>query len=175
MPLISRNGHEFQQWPLLNREIARTVQCQSAILDGEVVCLDADGRPNFSALLFRRWAPHFCAFDVLAWNHRDMRALPLLVRKGCLLDVMPSVESRVRYVDHIHEQGAAFFDLACQRDLESIVAKWAHGTYQEGERTSWLKVKNPSYSQMENRHELFEDRGRSMSRRKASRPVLVLA
>ena len=84
-----------------------------------------------------------------------MRALPLLVRKGCLLDVVPSVESRVRYVDHIHEQGAAFFDSSCQRDLEGIVAKWAHGTSQEGERTSWLKVKNPAYSQVEDRHELF--------------------
>jgi hypothetical protein len=42
-------------------------------------------------------------------------------------------------------------------DLEGIVAKWSKGTYQcDGRGTSWLKVKNPEYSQIEGRHELFE-------------------
>jgi hypothetical protein len=36
--------------------------------------------------------------------------------------------------------------------------KWAHGTYQLGLATSWLKIKNPHYSQMEGRRELFEAR-----------------
>lgn len=45
--LVSRNGHDFKQWPSLNREIAGSVRCRSAVLDGEIVCLDPDGRSNF--------------------------------------------------------------------------------------------------------------------------------
>ncbi len=66
------------------------------------------------------------------------------------------------YLDHIAE-----------RDLEGIVAKWAHGTYQvDGRSTSWLKTKNGDYSQMAGRRELFDARGRRG--RKARVPALVL-
>ena len=44
-----------------------------------------------------------------------------------------------------------------ERDLEGVVAKWSKGTYQcDGRGTSWLKIKNPHYSHVEGRHELFE-------------------
>jgi hypothetical protein len=50
---------------------------------------------------------------------------------------------------------------ACDLDLEGIVAKWAHGSYQTDSRgTSWLKIKNPDYSQMVDRNELFDEPGR---------------
>jgi ATP-dependent DNA ligase len=52
-------GTEFKSWPQLADEIARVVRCQSAVLDGEVCCLDADGRSNFYRLLFHRERPHF--------------------------------------------------------------------------------------------------------------------
>ena len=40
------------------------------------------------------------------------------------------------------------------------MAKWARGTYQaDGRGTSWLKIKNPDYSQLEGRHELFDSGG----------------
>ena len=58
----------------------------------------------------------------------------------------------------------------------SIVAKWARGTYQSGGRTSWLKIKNPTYSQMEGRHDLFEARQSPMRPRRNRQPLsLVLA
>ena len=92
-----------------------------------------------------------------------MCGLPLLERKRRLREIMPSVEPRVRYVDHVHGTGTRFYELACERDLEGIVAKWARGTYQrDGAATSWLKIKNPGYSQAEGRQELFElRRGRT--------------
>lgn len=72
--------------------------------------------------------------------------------------------------------GAILFRLACERDLEGIVAKWAHGTYQtDGCSTSWLKIKNAHYSQMEGRRELFDTRRQRQTRgSKASVPALVL-
>ena len=49
------------------------------------------------------------------------------------------------------------FRLACEHDLEGVVGKWKLGTYRsDGAQTSWLKIKNPNYSQAEGRHELFE-------------------
>ena len=59
-------------------------------------------------------------------------------------------------LDAIPARGERLFELACQRDLEGIVAQWSLGTYQcDGRGWSWLKIKNPEYSQMEGRHELF--------------------
>ena len=163
--LVSRNGHTFRQWDSLTREIAASLRCRSAVLDGEIACLDPDGRSNFYRLLFRRDQPFYCPFDVLMLDGEDLRGVPLLERKRLLLDVMPQIESRVRYVDHVHETGVRFFELACERDLEGIVAKYTRGVYQTNHAiTSWLKVKNPHYSQAEGRAELFEQR-RSPERR----------
>jgi hypothetical protein len=42
--------------------------------------------------------------------------------------------------------------VVCERDLEGIVGKWRHGRYQtDGRRTSWVKIKNPDYTQMRDR------------------------
>jgi len=58
---------------------------------------------------------------------------------------------------HLAERGRDLCRVACERDLEGIVGKWAHGTYQtDGRRTSWVKIKNPKYTQIRDRHELFQ-------------------
>lgn len=77
---------------------------------------------------------------------------------------MPRIDYRLLYLDHIRERGRALFDAACANDLEGIVGKWIEGTYQtDGRVTSWLKVKNSKYTQMRDRHELF-DAGRYQRR-----------
>jgi ATP-dependent DNA ligase len=88
---------------------------------------------------------------------------------------MPTVESHVRLVEHVKARGVDFFRVACEHDLEGIVAKWRGGAYQSGPRTSWLKIRNPEYSQWENRRELFEARRDNASRRaRWVRPGLAL-
>jgi len=173
--LVSRNGHTFKQWPQLGEEIAHAVRAFSCVLDGEVCCLESDGRTHFNKLLFRREWPHFYAFDVLSIEGKDVTRLPLLERKRRLMRIMPTVESRLLYLDHIERRGCDLFRAACERDLEGIVAKWAHGTYcTDGRVTSWLKIKNPAYTQMRDRHELFESRSAN-AMRYGSRPLPVLA
>ena len=99
----------------------------------------------------------FLAFDALSIEDQDLRALPLVERKRRLARIMPRVESRLIFLDAIRARGTRLYELACERDLEGIVAKWARGSYQcDGRGTSWLKIKNPEYSQAEGRHELFE-------------------
>ena len=158
------------------REIAHAVRAFSCMLDGEVCCLEPDGRTNFKKLLFRREWPHFYAFDVLSIDGEDQTGLPLLERKRRLLRIMPTIETRLLYLDHIALRGCDLFHAACERDLEGIVAKWAGGTYRtNGRATSWLKIKNREYSQMRDRQELFAARQAGPRRGRAPRrPDLLL-
>ena len=135
--LVSRNGHEFKSWPYLAEEIAHAVRAYSAVLDGEIVCLGPDGCSCFRDLLFRREWPYFLAFDVLSIDREDLRTLRLVERKRRLARIMPRIESRLMLLEPIRERGTRPYELACECDLEGIVAKWARGTYQcDGRATS---------------------------------------
>jgi ATP-dependent DNA ligase len=61
---------------------------------------------------------------------------------------------RVLYANHIERDGCALFKLACEQDLEGIVAKRRNAAYGD----DWFKIRNPNYSQYEGRGELFEKR-----------------
>jgi hypothetical protein len=109
-------------------------------------------------------------------NGKDLTTVPLLERKRVLVSVLPKIDTRLLYLDHIAQRGVDLYRAACERDLEGIVAKWAHGTYQAGGRqTSWLKIKNLDYTQVRDRHELFEGRSHDsdVRRAKAVRPELA--
>jgi bifunctional non-homologous end joining protein LigD len=159
--LVSRNCHVFKQWPNLCEEVAHSLRVRRAVVDGEVVCLRPDGNSDFNSLLFRREWPYFYAFDLLSVDGQDLRGRPLVERRERLRDLMPwrEVQSRLRYVDDVERQGSALYSAVCEVDAEGIVGKWAAGTYRtDGTTTSWAKVKNPNYSQVVGRHELFAQR-----------------
>ena len=173
--LVSRNGHVFKSWPQLTEEIAHAVRAMRLVLDGEICCLRADGCADFNALLFRREWPYFYAFDILSLEGRDLTGLPLLRRKQILRDVMPTIPCRLLYLDHLVTRGRALYDAACARDLEGVVGKWRRGTYQvTGRGTSWVKIKNPDYTQIRDRHELFDRPGSRDRARAQVRPELRL-
>ena len=161
--LISRQGNEFRHWPQLSEEVADAIRARHAVLDGEVVCLRPDGLSDFYSLMFRRELPYFYAFDLLELNGEDLRARPLLERKRRLAKIIPfDVETRLRLLGHVPARGRDLFRLVCDHDAEGVVAKWSRGTYHVDARTtSWLKIKNPGYSQAVGRHEAFEGRGSS--------------
>ena len=157
--LMSRNAHRFKSWPHLAKDIAQAVRASAVVLDGEICCIEPDGRSNFRKLMLGQDRPYFYAFDLLALDGLDVRSLSLIARKRLLRSVMPKMEGRLRYLDGVQECGTDLFRLICKRDLEGIVAKWERGTYQtDMSRTSWLKIKNPEYSQIIGRRELFEQR-----------------
>lgn len=72
----------------------------------------------------------------------------------------------IRGAGHGRGRGVDFFRVACEHDLEGIVAKWKDGTYTNGPRTSWLKIRNPHYSQWEGRRDLFDARSDHATRRR---------
>ena len=79
--LVSRRGHVFTKYGNLETEISHGIRAYNAVLDGEIVCLDADGRSNFYNLLFRRDWPYFCVWDLLSVDGEDLTPRPLAERK----------------------------------------------------------------------------------------------
>ena len=159
--LLSRRGNGYKSFGELSSWIARHLNVEDAVLDGEIVCLDPDGRSQFNDLLYRRRDPHYYAFDLLWLNGRDLRDQPLLKRKEILRGIIPQAPSRILYSDHLEREGEQLFDFTCQYDLEGVVAKWKHGSYlPNSSATTWIKVKNPAYSQMDGRSEQFEKQQR---------------
>src|SRR5262245_51665602 len=76
--LVSRNGNVFRGFAELAAWIAEHLRVDSAVLDGEIACIDEAGRPVFRDLLFRRRQCVFIAFDLLYLNGKDLRTLPLM-------------------------------------------------------------------------------------------------
>jgi hypothetical protein len=167
--LVSRNGNTFKSFPDLCKGLAQDLKGRRYILDGEIVCLDSQGKPQFRNLLFRHNEPHFIAFDLL-WdaharsddeeemrrfaNGEDTRYLPLIDRKLRLRRVVPTRGERLLFCDHIDADGERLFRLACENDLEGIVAKRRDDPYLT-EYANWLKIRNQNYSQWAGCEELF--------------------
>jgi ATP-dependent DNA ligase len=70
--LVSRRRNTYKSFPRLCATINSTIACD-AVLDGEIVCLDSHGRPQFYELLRRRGDPVFYAFDLLSCDGKDLR------------------------------------------------------------------------------------------------------
>jgi len=143
--LYSRNGLSFNAaYPIIVEHLSKMKL--NAVLDGEVVALNEEGIPSFQLLQQYSENPNipmlYYVFDLLKVNNKDLTTLPLLERKEWLKKLLKK-DSVIRYSDHIHEKGVAFFRTVSERDLEGIMAKKKDSTYEKGTRTSnWLKIKN---------------------------------
>ena len=131
--------------------LAQTAQSlPDCILDGEVVVMNSQDRPDFSALQDalaegKADAIVMFAFDLLFEGEEDLRSLPLVERKrrlAVLLDAQPrKVTDRIRYLDHLETSGAAVLKSASQANYEGIVSKMLDAPYRSGKTSSWMKVK----------------------------------
>jgi bifunctional non-homologous end joining protein LigD len=144
--LVSKNANVMKRFLTLAWAIRRELQ-HEAILDGEIVVVDSEGRSQFYDLLRGRGEPLLYVFDVLWLDGKDLRLRPLLERKRILRSIVPETSSSLLYADHVERCGIDFFRLACERDLEGIIAKRKAGPYGD----SWFKIRNPVYSQYEGR------------------------
>jgi bifunctional non-homologous end joining protein LigD len=129
----------------------------NAVLDGEVVCFDAEGKPRFYELMFGRRDPAFVAFNVLALKGRALRERTLVERKKILRRLIPRRSPFVSFRG-LHRNPCLRLPSGClRRRPRGIVAKWKAAPYRpDAPLSSWLKAKNPDYSQARDRGELFE-------------------
>jgi bifunctional non-homologous end joining protein LigD len=142
---MSRNRLD---WTHRFRRLADAVhklRAREAILDGEIVILDQDGRSDFGlmqqALSEGGGRFDYIAFDLLHLDGKDYRALPLLERKARLRKLIKGDKGAVRYSDHLETEGATVFRHACRMGLEGIISKKANAPYRSGERRDWVKIK----------------------------------
>src|SRR5213593_1761261 len=131
------------EYPQL-QAISRLVNAKQAVLDGEIVALDEEGRPSFQLLQNRGKEPHpmqYVVFDILYLDGQRLFRVPLEDRKRLLRDVVRDA-ALLKYSEHVLGDGKAFFKAAQQKRLEGIVAKLRDSPYQPGVRSSaWLKIK----------------------------------
>src|SRR5881296_1176405 len=152
LTLRSRNSIDItQRYPEM-ASLPTALAARDAILDGEIVALDAQGRGDFERLQERMHvrAPSenlvaqipvvYFAFDLLYCDGYDLREAPLLERKQLLERLLFTTE-RFRYADHQLEQGKELFALAEQNGLEGIVAKRADSPYVSDRSPHWVKLK----------------------------------
>jgi bifunctional non-homologous end joining protein LigD len=155
--LISRRGNILDHhFAALGEQMAAELAVDEAILDGEVIAADQNGRPQFYKLLRRAGAASYVAFDLLWLDGADLRPLPLSERRQHLLSILPNGSAAISEALSVQGRGRELFALMRDHDLEGIVAKRLADPY--GPRTRWLKIKNPDYSQREGRGELLNRR-----------------
>jgi len=152
--LMSRTQNDLTaQFPEIG-ELPRFVKAERAILDGEIVALDEEGRPSFSLMQQRtgfragkRRMPRregvpviYYAFDLLYLDGFDLRRVALEQRKQLLQEGIVA-GGVVQFSDHYAEKGLDLFEAAKQRGLEGILAKKRRSIYEEQRSRDWLKIK----------------------------------
>jgi ATP-dependent DNA ligase len=149
----SRRGNIMTRFKELGYLVREQLPAKEAILDGELVALDSDGRQNFRDLLAGRGNLHYAAFDALWVNGKDLRGLPLQRRKRALHGLVPATTTIVSQVFSVEGRGRDLYEAAERLDLEGIVAKRRSDPY--ARETVWYKIKSRTYTQGEGRGELF--------------------
>ncbi|HWA56212.1 MAG TPA: non-homologous end-joining DNA ligase [Gemmatimonadales bacterium] len=152
--LLSRNGTDYTgTFP----EVARAVQAlpvANAIVDGEVVVLDATGKPSFALLQQRARLSRqldiaraavelpatYFVFDLLGFEDFDLRPLPLVERTRLLRRLLPPLGA-LRFLDHFETRGKQLMAQVREMGLEGVIGKKGDGPYRAGRGPSWVKVR----------------------------------
>src|SRR4051812_34601071 len=95
------------------------------------------------------------AFDILAFNDKDVRKETLLVRKQLLRKALGKNKRSVAFVDYVEQEGEVLFEVTNQLRLEGVMAKRCSSIYRAGKTADWLKVKTAIGKERESKR--FED------------------
>jgi bifunctional non-homologous end joining protein LigD len=155
--LHSRNLLDITpRYPELGR-LNRALSHHRAVLDGEVVALDAEGRPSFGALqgrmhvtsesavrrLARETPVTYVIFDLLWLDGHSLMDLSYAERRARLAELGVVDGERWRVPDYVAGHGAQLLQATAAQGLEGVVAKRLDSTYEPGRRSqSWIKIKN---------------------------------
>lgn len=123
MLLPIQAGNVLKQFEELAYWVREELRVKEAILDGEVVALDQEGRQGFRGLLAGRGNLHYAAFDALWVNGKDLRGLPLARRKRALGRLIWATTTVVSQVLLVAERERDLFAAAERLDLEGIVGE----------------------------------------------------
>jgi bifunctional non-homologous end joining protein LigD len=153
--LVSRNQNDLTSaYPEL-QDLPQWVKARTAIIDGEIVALDDQGRSSFGLMQQRTGVGEggrrirrtrddipiaYYAFDLLYLDGYDLMNADLEDRKQLLKQIV-SPNELLRYSDHYAGQGMMLFEAAAQHGLEGIIAKRRNSCYEQKRSREWLKIK----------------------------------
>ena len=150
---FSRRGHDWTSRYRPVVEAASELPVQSAIIDGEMVAFDGQGRSSIEefrkAMQWDRDRLVFIAFDLLHLNGVDLRRLPTLDRKDKLASLIAAPGGAIQFSEHVTADGASFFASIDALGLEGMVSKRPHAPYRSGPSDVWLKTKSFATSEYE--------------------------
>ena len=148
--IITRGGHDWtDRFPAI-AAAAKELNVGTAILDGEAVVLDANGRSDFGALqrsLGGRGGKRssneavLYAFDLLYFDGHDLTRTEQSGRRHLLEDLLGEAQRAIRLSQEVEANGEAFLIAACEHGLEGIIAKHRDKPYRSGRLGDWLKIK----------------------------------
>jgi bifunctional non-homologous end joining protein LigD len=120
-----------------------TINATTAMLDGEIVALDAEGKPSFQLLQNRKSSAAaivYYAFDLISLDGEDWRERPLEERKAKLQEITSG--SQVRFSASFDGPADKILAGVEEMGLEGVVAKKRRSPYKSGERSgAWVKYK----------------------------------
>jgi bifunctional non-homologous end joining protein LigD len=163
--LFSRNGVDWtERLPAIAAAFVR-LAARVAQIDGELCLCDAEGRPDFRALMRaarqrrRRDKLSFHAFDLLHLNAADLKPKPLAERRRRLIDFVHGLDEAVPvlYLPDAFASGDELLTMCAKLRLEGIVSKRLDRPYISGSTRDWLKVKCAGWKEANRwRAEVFE-------------------
>lgn len=149
--LVSRNGNDWTSKFAGIAESASRLGIPNAILDGEIVVVDSEGRTDFQALqnilkgLGAGGQLAYFVFDLPHFMGYDLTEAPLIERKNLLRQLLresfPQDVNSIKYTDHIQGHGETVYMQACRLALEGVVSKQADSPYERRRSRRWVKVK----------------------------------
>ena len=131
-------------------DAVRALPARELVLDGEVLALRSDGRPEAFQLIAAETATHLSGslglraffFDLLYLDGRSLLDVPLGERVAELERQLPTELRVERALVSTTDELTAFFDAAVSRGFEGVVVKAPDAGYAAGRRqASWVKVK----------------------------------
>lgn len=143
--MYTRNGLDWtEKFGAVPAALAK-LKVKNAILDGELVAINADGITSFAELKTELSGTgknlSYYAFDLLHLNGKDLTNDPLRVRKEKLEALLKKQTiAKVFYSEHFTQAGN-FLDKACALGLEGVISKEADAPYRSGRGKSWVKTK----------------------------------
>ncbi len=145
--LLSRNEKDFaEKFPEVVEAVGK-MEAEAAIIDGEIVALDAQGRSSFQMLqdynlTHERPAIFYYVFDLLELNGQDLRDEPLTARKKRLEKLLKNHTGVLRYSASLEGQTAKLLKHADRLGLEGLIGKRKDSLYEPGRRSgAWIKLK----------------------------------
>lgn len=146
--ILTRGEKDWtHRFPDIAAAAAAPLAERGAVLDGELVVFDDQGRTQFGLLqrAFRSSgaiAASYVAFDLMFLDGTDWRDRPIEERKATLKTLLGGVDGPIIYGDHVAAgKQQALYERASAEGLEGIIAKRAGSAYRSGRHDAWVKVR----------------------------------